>query len=99
MNMMADGNLKLTGFIDPCGTIWADREYDLFQLRNMWGDAYGIYETYKEKCPLSQYTDFRVAYYGAMHEVSMRLGGGLIMPLWEDLDLRRLRKEMDKLKA
>ena len=45
---MADKKtFKLTGFIDPCGSIWADREYDLFQLRNMWGDAYGLYETYK----------------------------------------------------
>lgn len=37
MNIMADPKtLKLTAFIDPCTSIWADREYDLFQLRNMW---------------------------------------------------------------
>ncbi len=100
MNIMADPKtLTLTAFIDPCGTLWADREYDLFQLRNMWGDAYGIYETYKKSCKMSTYTDFRVAYYGAMHECSMRLGGGLIVPLWEDLDIMRLRKEMKKLKS
>ena len=50
MNIMADPkDMSLTGFIDPCGSMWADREYDLFQLRNMWGDAYGIYETYKDR--------------------------------------------------
>lgn len=99
MNIMADPKtLTLTAFIDPCGTLWADREYDLFQLRNMWGDAYRIYETYKSKCKTSQYTDFRVAYYGAMHECSMRLGGGIAIPLWEDLDIARLKKEMKKLK-
>ncbi len=99
MNIMADPKtLQLTAFIDPCGSLWADREYDLFQLRNMWGDAYGLYETYKQKCKLSEYTDFRVAYYASMHEAAMRLKGGLIMPLWEELNNARLQKEMQKLK-
>lgn len=99
MNIMADPKtLKLTAFIDPCGCMWADREYDLFQFRNMWGDAYGLYKTYKQKSELSEYTDFRVAYYGAMNEAHCRLGGGLIMPLWEILDNVRLKKEMKKLK-
>lgn len=98
MNIMADPKtLKLIAFIDPCGSIWADREYDLFQFRNMWGDAYGLYETYKRRCGASKYTDFRVAYYGAMLEASMRLKGGHIVPLWEDLNFARLKKEMKKL--
>ena len=99
MNIMADPKtLKLKAFIDPCACMWADREYDLFQLRNMWGDAYGLYKTYKEKYKLSEYADFRVAYYGAMNEAHCRLGGGLIMPLWEILCNNRLKKEMRKLK-
>lgn len=99
MNIMADPKtLKLTAFIDPCTCMWADREYDLFQFRNMWGDAYGLYETYKQKYRLSEYADFRVAYYGAMNEAHCRLGGGLIMPLWEILDNVRLKNEMKKLK-
>ena len=99
MNIMADPKtLKLIAFIDPNGCMWAHREYDLYQFHNMWGDSYGLYETYKEKCPLSPYADFRVAYYGAMHEVSMRLKVGHVIPLWEDLNIRRLKKEMKKLK-
>ena len=99
MNIMADPKtLELIAFIDPNGCMWADREYDLYQFHNMWGDAYGLYETYKEKYPLSPYADFRVAYYGAMHEVSMRLKVGHVIPLWEDLNIRRLKKEMKKLK-
>lgn len=98
MNIMANPKtLELIAFIDPCGSIWADREYDLFQLRNMWGDAYKLYETYKQKYALSKYADFRVAYYASMHEAAMRLKGGLIMPLWEDLNNARLKKEMKKL--
>ncbi len=99
MNIMADTKtLKLTAFIDPCGSIWADKEYDLFQLRNMWGDAYGLYETYKSNSEISEFTDFRVAYYASMHEAAMRLKGGLIMPLWEHLNNARLKREIIKLK-
>lgn len=99
MNIMADPKtLELIAFIDPNGCMWAHREYDLYQFHNMWGDSYGLYEAYKEKCPLSPYADFRVAYYGAMHEVSMRLKVGHVIPLWEDLNIRRLKKEMKKLK-
>lgn len=99
MNIMADPKtLELIAFIDPNGCMWAHREYDLYQFHNMWGDSYGLYEAYKEKCPLSPYADFRVSYYGAMHEVSMRLKVGHVIPLWEDLNIRRLKKEMKKLK-
>ncbi len=95
MNIMADpSDMKLTGFIDPCGSMWADREYDLFQLRNMWGDAYGIYEQYKKKHPVSEHCDFKVAFYGALHENSMRLKGGITVPLWEIQNNLRLRKAM-----
>lgn len=98
MNMMADNkSFALTGFIDPCGSMWAEREYDLFQLRNMWGDSFCLYETYKKMYPLPENADFRVAYYAAMHEASMRLKGGLVMPLWEALNNMALRKEMKKL--
>lgn len=97
MNIMADGKtMALTGFIDPCGSMWADREYDLFQLRNMWGDAYGIYELYKKKHPVSEHCDFKVAFYGALHEYSMRLKGGLVIPVWEIENSIRLKKAMKK---
>lgn len=99
MNIMADSKtFELIAFIDPNGSMWADREYDLYQFHNMWGDAYGLYEKYKERYPLSPYADFRVAYYGAMHEVSMRIKVGHVVPLWEDLNIRRLKKEMKKIK-
>ena len=99
MNIMADPKtFELIAFIDPCGSIWADKEYDLYQFRNMWGDTYGLYEAYKRKCKASQFTDFRVAYYGAMHEASMRLKGGHILPIWEDLNFSRLKKEIKKIK-
>ncbi len=99
MNIMADPkSFDLTGFIDPCGACFADREYDLFQLRNMWGDAFGLYEAYKAKHKLSEYADFKVAYYAAMNEASMRLKGGLTFPIWEIMDLSRLKHETERIK-
>ncbi len=97
MNIMADPKtLKLNGFIDPACYIYADREYDLFQLMNMWGNCFYLYETYKKTHPLTENADFRIAFYAALNEASCRLSGGLIMPLWEVLCNRRLRKEMKK---
>ncbi len=98
MNIMADPKtMRLTGFIDPGGIAWADREYDLFQLRNMWGDSFGLYNTYKSRQKLSEHCDFKVAYYAALNEASCRLGNGLIMPIWEVLCNKHLKEEMKKL--
>lgn len=95
MNIMADiKTLELNGFIDPMGSMWADREYDLFQLMNMWGNSFYLYETYKNKHALPKESDFRVAYYGAMNETSCRLGSGIHIPVWEDLCIMRLEKQM-----
>ncbi len=97
MNIMVDSKtMKLTGFIDPCGSMWADREYDLFQFLNMWGNAYKLYDTYKTKCKMSEHCDFKVAFYGALNENSMRLKGGLIVPMWEIQNNTRLKKAMTK---
>lgn len=99
MNIMAGPKtMKLTGFIDPCGSMWADREYDLFQFLNMWGNAFKLYDTYKSKCEMSEHCDFKVAFYGALHENSMRLKGGLIVPIWEIQNNMRLQKVMAKYK-
>lgn len=100
MNIMADPKtMNLNGFIDPAAYIWADREYDLFQLLNMWGNSFYLYKTYKKMHPLTEDADFRIAFYGAFNEASCRLSGGLIMPLWEILCNRRLKNEMKKYKS
>ena len=97
MNIMADKKtMKLNGFIDPCNTLWADREYDLFQLLNMWGNSFYLYETYKRKNTMSKYCDFKVAFFGAINEAGCLLTSGVHMPLWEILCFNRLKKEMKK---
>ncbi|MBR4857681.1 MAG: phosphotransferase [Clostridia bacterium] len=99
MNIMVNPkNLALNGFIDPTGSAWADREYDLYQLRNMWGDSYGLYETYKSKVDLNDCSDFRVAYYAAINEASCRLNGAVHIPFWEIKCNNMLKSEMKKFK-
>ncbi len=97
MNIMADPkDLSLTGFIDPCGCMYASREYDLFQLRNMWGNKYGLYEEYKRNVPLSKDTDFRVAFFGAINELHCLFKSGDSYSVWKTACYKNLKKEMKR---
>ena len=69
MNILSDSRLRPTAIIDPLETKWADREYELFQLRNLTGDRFGLYEAYKRKFPVSAACDLKTAFYALYHEV------------------------------
>lgn len=69
MNIMADRNLNITAVIDPLGSKWADREYDLFQLGNLTGDRFHLYETYKRKFGVSEKCDLKCAFYALYNEL------------------------------
>ncbi|MDR1628781.1 MAG: phosphotransferase [Oscillospiraceae bacterium] len=95
MNIMADPRtFRLTGFIDPCDTMWADREYDLFQLQNMWGNRFGLYERYRSNCTLSPHCDLKIAYYGAVNEGLAYLHSGMKFEPWHRLWDSRLRAQI-----
>lgn len=97
MNLMADPKtFRLTGFIDPCDTMWADREYDLFQLQNMWGNRFGLYELYQSKCKLSPHCDLKIAYYGAVNEGLAYLHSGVKFEPWHRLWDSRLRAQIKR---
>lgn len=68
-NILCDKNLKVTAIIDPLESRWADREYDLFQLRNQTGDKLKLYDTYKKKYKVSKNCDIKCAFYGLFNEV------------------------------
>lgn len=40
--------------IAPCGCMWADSEYDLYQLNNANGKHIKLFEPYANKKPLSE---------------------------------------------
>lgn len=96
MNIMSDKHLKPLAIIDPLESKWADKEYELFQLRNLTGDKFGLYETYKAKYPVSEKCDIKTAYYALYHEVYAYIVSGtkvnfILMPL-----VKRMNKELDK---
>lgn len=69
LNIMCDNRLNVTAIIDPLESKWADREFDLFQLRNFTGDQLGLYNAYKAKYPVSENVDAKCAFYGLFNEV------------------------------
>lgn len=69
MNIMSDKKLNVTAIIDPLESKWADPEYELFQMRNLTGNLFGLYETYKQKYPVSKNCDIKTAFYALYHEV------------------------------
>ncbi len=96
MNIMSDRRLRPTAIIDPLESKWADREYELFQLRNLTGDRFGLYDTYKAKYPVSEKCDLKTAFYALYHEVYAFIISGtkvnsILMPL-----VKRMNRELDK---
>lgn len=96
MNIMSDKRLKPLAIIDPLESKWADKEYELFQLRNLTGDRFGLYETYKAKYPVSEKCDIKTAFYALYHEIYAYIISGtkvnfILMPL-----VKRMNRELDK---
>jgi fructosamine-3-kinase len=98
MNIMSDRRLHPTAIIDPLESKWADSEYELFQFRNLTGDKFGLYETYKKKYPVSEKCDIKTSFYALYHEVYAYIISGtkvnsILMPL-----VKRMNKELDIIK-
>lgn len=86
MNILSDGRLHPLAIIDPLESKWADPEYELFQLRNLTGDRFGLYEMYKRKYTVSKNCDLKTAFYALYHEVYAYLISGaksnaILLPL------------------
>jgi len=95
MNMLVNpSTLKLVGFIDPFNSMWADRDYDLFQLNNLTGKRFFLYKTYHEKTTLSPKTPLKCAYYAYVNELLCYiLSGWTWEPLLNSVYIR-LKKEL-----
>ncbi len=76
MNIMTKKPFELVGFIDPLNSMYADREYELFQLQNLTGNAFKLYETYKSKYPVSPKCDIKCAFYALFHEIDCYIRNG-----------------------
>ncbi len=95
MNVMTDKHLNITAIIDPLESKWADVEYELFQLRNLTGDRFGLYETYKKKYPVSEKCDLKTAFYALYHEVYAYLRSGVKVDFILKPLVKRMNRELD----
>ena len=84
---------KVTAIIDPCGCMWADREYDLYQLNNANGKHLKLFETYANKLPLSKNCFEKMAFYELFTEIEHYYKSGY--PVIQKL----IKKQADNLKC
>lgn len=96
MNVMSDGNLNITAIIDPLDCKWADKEFDLFQLRNLSGDFFNLYNTYKAKYPVSKNVDLKCTFYAVYHEVYCFISSGRHTEIILKTAVNRLIRELKK---
>ena len=97
MNIMADvRTFHVTGFIDPFNSMWADPEYDIFQLRNLTGGRYGLYDAYKARAKCSELVDLKTACYAAFNEALAYLRAGVKFEPNHIACDQRLRREMKR---
>ena len=91
-NIMVDKkNCKVTAIIDPCGCMWADSEYDLYQLNNANGKHLKLFETYRQKKKLSENCLQKMAFYELFTEIEHYYNSGY--PIIQKL----IKKQADNL--
>ena len=91
-NIMVDKKHKLCGFIDPLNSMYADREYDLFQFDNLTGKRFHLRETYIGKYGASKYCDVKCAFYGLWNEVYCYIKSGVLIGLIMNPLVANMRK-------
>lgn len=94
MNIITDDNLNPIAIIDPLESKWADAEFDLFQLKNLTGNTFGLYEMYKSKYPTSKNCDLKVAFYAMYHEIYCYISSGRRTKINHLRCLLQLKKEL-----
>lgn len=96
MNIITDDNLNPIAIIDPLESKWADAEFDLFQLKNLTGNTFGLYEMYKSKYPTSKNCDLKVAFYAMYHEIYCYICSGRRTKINHLRCLLQLKKELKR---
>ena len=77
---MVGKGLEITGFIDPLNSMYADREYDLFQFNNLSGKRFFLCDTYLKKYSASEKAEQKLAFYGLWNEVYCFIKAGTLIP-------------------
>ena len=91
--MIEKKNCKVTAVIDPCGCMWADSEYDLYQLNNANGKHLKLFETYAKKKSLSGNCFQKMAFYELFTEIEHYYNSGY------PVNRKLIKKQADNLKS
>ncbi|GLS05581.1 hypothetical protein GCM10007860_27380 [Chitiniphilus shinanonensis] len=96
-NFMVDPEtLALQAIIDPRETMYGDVDLELNQLSNITGNDFFLYETYKERYPVSINCDVKCAFYAIYNEIHCyRLCGQSFEYIYPRM-IERLKREIEK---
>lgn len=95
MNVLKSGD-KIS-FIDPLNSMYADREYDLFQFYNLMGTRYFLGETYRRKYGESKRCDDKLAFYGLWNEVFCVIKAGVFIPFIMNPLVNNMKMRLERL--
>ena len=96
-NIMVGKGGKLTGFIDPLNSLYAVREYDLFQFNNLTGKRFYLCETYIRNYGASEHCIQKLAFYGLWNEVYCYIRSGVLVNLIMKPLVKNMRAQLEAL--
>lgn len=96
-NIMVGRGGKVTGFIDPLNSMYADREYDLFQFNNLTGKRFLLCDTYTANYGASALCAHKLAFYGLWNEVFCYIKSGVLVGLIMDPLVKNMLKRAAEL--
>lgn len=95
MNILKCGD-KIS-FIDPLNSMYADREYDLFQFDNLYGKRFFLSQIYRKKYGESRRCDDKLAFYGLWNEVFCVIKAGTLIPFIMNPLVKNMKKRLETL--
>ena len=96
-NIMVGKRYKITGIIDPLNSMYADREYDLFQFNNLTGKRFFLCETYVRRYGASELCAHKLAFYGLWNEVYCTIRSGVLVNLIMKPLVKNMRAQLEGL--
>ena len=97
VNIMVDKNHEPSGFIDPLNSMYADREYDLFQFYNLTGKNFYLGKIYRQKYGESKRFDDKMAFYGLWNEVYCVIKSGILVGFIMNPLVRNMKRRIKNL--
>ena len=88
---------RVSGFIDPLNSMFADPEYDLFQFDNLTGKRFFLSDTYIKKYGASKNVRVKLAFYGLFNEIYCYFKAGTLIPFIMNPLVKNMFARLEKL--